>query len=103
MLYFVESAGVRSAGASARAGVGPKRQEALFAQKVFAADVSVLVLSFFTAYAIRQSLWYGELLPLREFAWVLGAIVVLWPMLARSVGLAESQTYLWPRRMLLLS
>ena len=61
----------------------------------------VLVASFFVAYLMRTQLWYGGMLPLREFVWVLGLIVVLWPTLARSVGLTDSQTYLWPRRVFL--
>jgi exopolysaccharide biosynthesis polyprenyl glycosylphosphotransferase len=85
-------------------GVGPKRQELLFAQSVLVADIGVLVASFFAAYLLRTQLrWHHELLPLREFVWVLGLIVVLWPTLARSVGLTDSQTYLWPRRMFLLT
>ncbi len=86
------------------ASVGPKRQEALFAQAVLVSDVAVLVASFFLAYLFRARLaWYGELLPLEQFVWVLGVIVVLWPTLARSVGLTDSQTYLWPRRVFLLT
>ena len=75
----------------------------MFAQSVLLADIVVLVASFFVAYLMRTQLWYGGMLPLREFVWVLGLIVVLWPTLARSVGLTDSQTYLWPRRMFLLT
>lgn len=86
------------------AGVGPKRQEAAFAQMVLVADIGVLIASFFVAYSLRARLvWPGELLPLREFVWVLGVIIVLWPMLSRSFGLTQSQTYLWPRRLFLMT
>lgn len=103
LLHAVDRVGTRTDAASSVQGVGPKRQETLFAQSVLGADISVLVLSFFVAYALRDQFWYGQLFPLREFVWVLGVIVVLWPTLARSAGLAESQTYLWPRRMFLLT
>ena len=105
MLHAVDFAGVHSAAAAVPTfGVGPKRQELLFAQSVLLADLAVLISSFFVAYLLRMRLpWYGELLPLREFVWVLGLIIVLWPMLARAVGLTDSQTYLWPRRMFLLT
>jgi exopolysaccharide biosynthesis polyprenyl glycosylphosphotransferase len=105
MLHAVDFARVPSAAVAVPTfGVGPKRQELLFAQSVLLADLAVLILSFFVAYLLRMRFsWYGELLPLREFVWVLGLIIVLWPMLARAVGLTDSQTYLWPRRMFLLT
>jgi exopolysaccharide biosynthesis polyprenyl glycosylphosphotransferase len=105
MLHAVDLGRVRSgAVAIPQFGVGPKRQEMLFAQSVILADLSVLIASFFVAYLLRTRLsWYSELLPLREFVWVLGLIIVLWPMLARAVGLTDSQTYLWPRRLFLLT
>ena len=94
---------MRRSGSSA-IGVGPKRQEALFANAVLVADICVLVASFFLAYGLRaRFVWSGELLPLQEFVWVLGLIIVLWPTLARSVGLTDSRTYLWPRRLFLLT
>jgi exopolysaccharide biosynthesis polyprenyl glycosylphosphotransferase len=100
----IGAAYARGGAAAQSRDVGPKRQEAAFAQSVLAADVGTLVLSFFVAYVLRARLaWYGELLPLREFVWVLGVIVVLWPVLARSNGLTDSQTYLWPRRLFLLT
>jgi exopolysaccharide biosynthesis polyprenyl glycosylphosphotransferase len=90
--------------ASVHSRVWPKRQEAMFGHAVLAADIAVLVGSFFAACALRgRFVWYGGLLPLQEFVWVLGLIVVLWPSLAKSVGLTESQTYLWPRRTFLLT
>ena len=105
MLHAVDVGSVRpGAAAVPKFGVGPKRQELMFAQSVLLADIGVLVASFFVAYLMRTRLWwYGGMLPLREFVWVLGLIIVLWPMLARSVGLTDSQTYLWPRRMFLLT
>ena len=104
MLHAVDVGTIRpGAGAVPKFGVGPKRQELMFAQSVLLADIGVLVASFFVAYLVRTQLWYGGMLPLREFVWVLGLIVVLWPTLARSVGLTDSQTYLWPRRMFLLT
>jgi exopolysaccharide biosynthesis polyprenyl glycosylphosphotransferase len=105
MLHAVDFAGVRSAAAAFPTfGVGPKRQELMFAQSVLLADLAVLISSFFVAYLVRTQLWwYSGMLPLREFVWVLGLIIVLWPMLARAVGLTDSQTYLWPRRMFLLT
>lgn len=90
--------------APANTRVWPKRQEAMFAHAVLVADIAVLAASFFAAYVLRgRFAWYGELLPLQEFVWVLGLIVVLWPTLAQSVGLTESQTYLWPRRTFFLT
>ena len=105
MPHAVAAGNLRSAAAAVpRFGVGPKRQELMFAQSVLLSDLVVLVASFFAAYLLRtRVMWYGEMLPLREFIWVLGLIIVLWPMLARSVGLTDSQTYLWPRRMFLLT
>ena len=105
LLRAVEAGSARAAAAAVpKFGVGPKRQELLFAQSVLLADLGVLVASFFLAYVLRtQAWWSSELLPLREFVWVLGLIIVLWPMLARSVGLTDSHTYLWPRRMFLLT
>jgi exopolysaccharide biosynthesis polyprenyl glycosylphosphotransferase len=105
MPQAVAASNLRSAAAAVpRFGVGPKRQELMFAQSVLLSDLVVLVASFFAAYLLRtRVMWYGEMLPLREFIWVLGLIIVLWPMLARSVGLTDSQTYLWPRRMFLLT
>jgi hypothetical protein len=50
-------------------GVGPKRQELMFAQSVLLADIVVLVASFFVAYLVRTQLWYGGMLPLRGFVW----------------------------------
>jgi len=104
-LRAVEVGTARSAAAAVpKFGVGPKRQELLFAQSVLLGDLGVLVASFFLAYLLRTRLWWtSELLPLREFVWVLGLIIVLWPMLARAVGLTDSHTYLWPRRMFLLT
>ena len=104
-LRAVEAGTARAAAAAVpKFGVGPKRQELLFAQSVLFADLGVLVASFFLAYLLRTRLWWtSELLPLREFVWVLGLIIVLWPMLARAVGLTDSHTYLWPRRMFLLT
>jgi exopolysaccharide biosynthesis polyprenyl glycosylphosphotransferase len=104
-LRAVEAGTARSAAAAVpKFGVGPKRQELLFAQSVLLADLGVLIASFFLAYLLRTRLWWtSELLPLREFVWVLGLIIVLWPMLARAVGLTDSHTYLWPRRMFLLT
>jgi len=105
MLHAVDVGSVRpGVAALPKFGVGPKRQELMFAQSVLLADIGVLVASFFVAYLMRTRLWwYGGMLPLREFVWVLGLILVLWPTLARSVGLTDSQTYLWPRRMFLLT
>jgi exopolysaccharide biosynthesis polyprenyl glycosylphosphotransferase len=104
LLRAVDRVGPRPEGQSARqAGVGPKRQDSLFEQWVVAADVAALVLSFFAAFEMRDRFGYGQLLPLREFVWVLGVIIVLWPTLARSNGLTESQIYLWPRRMFLMT
>jgi len=104
MLHAVAVGGVAPGpDAVPKFGVGPKRQELMFAQSVLLADIVVLVASFFVAYLMRTQLWFGGMLPLREFVWVLGLIVVLWPTLARSVGLTDSQTYLWPRRMFLLT
>jgi exopolysaccharide biosynthesis polyprenyl glycosylphosphotransferase len=106
MLHKVQVVGVVPEPAAEIAGsrVGPKRQEALFAQVVVVLDVVVLVASFFLAYALRDRfIWYGELLPLRDHLWVLAIIVVLWPALARRAGLTDSQTYLWPRRVFMLT
>src|SRR6185369_6367413 len=105
VLHAVDLGRVRSGRvAMPKFGIGPKRQEMLFAQSVILADLGVLVASFFIAYLLRTRLWrYSELLPLREFVWVLGLIIVLWPTLARAVGLTDSQTYLWPRRLFLLT
>ena len=104
-LRAVEAGTARSVAAAVpKFGVGPKRQELLFAQSVLLADLGTLIASFFLAYLLRTRLWWtSELLPLREFVWVLGLIIVLWPMLARAVGLTDSNTYLWPRRMFLLT
>ena len=102
MLHAVDVGRARpGAGAVPKFGVGPKRQELMFAQSVLLADIGVLVASFFVAYLIRTQLWYGGMLPLREFVWVLGLIIVLWPTLARSVGLTDSRPTV-PRRMFLL-
>jgi len=77
-LRAVEVGTARSAAAAVpKFGVGPKRQELLFAQSVLLGDLGVLVASFFLAYLLRTRLWWtSELLPLREFVWVLGLIIV---------------------------
>ncbi len=93
VLDVASGASVRDVPASPRR-CRPKRQDVVFGYVVLGCDVVTLVGIFLLAYSVRGGVArFGELLPLRDYLWVLATIIAIALPIARLMGLTDSHAY----------